>query len=149
MMTAKISKSTRKNCYFGCDVEGPLHHFPVPENDVERFEIWKAVLENNTKKRGNIYIYNQLRLCNNHFENYYILPSNRLTRNAIPTLNIKRDDVSVRASTSTEISTETGTEVLMDQATKTINITKSGIKQKFVAGQGNHVKVIKRLIQRV
>ncbi|XP_050343567.1 uncharacterized protein LOC126769058 [Nymphalis io] len=125
-MMAKIPKSPRSNCYFGCNAEGPLHHFHKPEKYVERFEIWKAVLENDTTEEGNMYIYNQLRLCNKHFENYCILPSKtRLTRNAIPSLYIKKDDMSICASTSTEKSIETGTAVLMDKATK------KSIKQKF------------------
>lgn len=59
---------------------GPLYHFPKPDRDMERFDVRKGVLDNATKEKGNIYIYNQLRLCNKHFENYYKLPSNRLIK---------------------------------------------------------------------
>ncbi|CAH2071805.1 unnamed protein product, partial [Iphiclides podalirius] len=77
---AKIPKNPRSNCYFGCG-EG--------DSDMERFDVWKGVLDNDTIEKGNVYIYNQLRLCNKHFENFYKSPSNRLTRNAVPTLSIK------------------------------------------------------------
>ncbi|XP_045541578.1 uncharacterized protein LOC123723075 [Papilio machaon] len=40
------------------------------------------------QKRNPQYIYNNLRLCNRHFELCYHTPSKRLTRNAVPTLNI-------------------------------------------------------------
>ncbi|XP_046971412.1 zinc finger protein 816-like isoform X2 [Vanessa cardui] len=138
-MTADLPKNSRHTCYFGCKVAGPLHHFPVPERDVERFETWKAVLENDAKEKGNTYIYNQLRLCNKHFENYYVLPSNRLTRNAIPTLCIKKDDImSISQSISTENSVDidtcgtnlNGFQVLMDEAA--IEITKFDIQQIYV-----------------
>ena len=65
-----------------------MHHFPKPDRDKERFDVWKEVLDDAIKIKGDAYIYNQLRLCNKHFENYYISPSKCLTRNAVPTLYI-------------------------------------------------------------
>ncbi|XP_038222388.1 uncharacterized protein LOC119839982 [Zerene cesonia] len=81
-------------CYFGCFVDGPLHRFPQWEDfKEERFNKWKSVLDPVTQAKGNEYIYNNIRLCYRHFSSIYHLPSNRLTRNATPTLNISGSQV--------------------------------------------------------
>ncbi|XP_041983274.1 uncharacterized protein LOC121736256 [Aricia agestis] len=87
---SKIPEYSRLHCYFGCDEGGPLHHFPKPHN-VERFAAWKAVLYDESQEKSNMYIYNTYKLCNKHFEKYYILPSNQLTRNAVPTLFLEHN----------------------------------------------------------
>ncbi|GBP04270.1 hypothetical protein EVAR_49075_1 [Eumeta japonica] len=76
-------------CYFGCDTEGPFHRFPYPEYpNLDRFNLWKAVLAPAVQDKGDLYIYNNVRFCDSHFEERYRLPSKRLTRTGIPTLNI-------------------------------------------------------------
>ncbi|XP_045539523.1 uncharacterized protein LOC123722267 [Papilio machaon] len=85
----KMPKQTKLKCYFGCIVDGPLHRFPKWQySHEERFNSWKAVLSSETQGNGNAYIYNNVRICYKHFENYYQLPSHQLTRNAVPTLNL-------------------------------------------------------------
>lgn len=71
---------------------GPLHKFPKwgHLHNMEKFDRWKSVLNNATQERGNDYIYNSVRICHQHFEDYFKLPSRRLTRNAIPTLNLSK-----------------------------------------------------------
>ncbi|CAH2095383.1 unnamed protein product [Euphydryas editha] len=133
---AGIPKNPRYKCYFGCEEEGPLHHFPKPDNDSERFNVWKRVLERETQEKENTYIYNQLRLCNKHFENYFISPSNRLTRNAVPTLYLKDDtsackqsvDVtpSISAELKRKLKTGTKLEVCIDTLESALNAVKGG-----------------------
>lgn len=69
---------------------GPFHTFPNPESviveHIERFNDWKAVLDLDIQKIGDRKIYNNVRLCGNHFEDCFKLPSGRLTQNSRPTL---------------------------------------------------------------
>ncbi|KAJ8725324.1 hypothetical protein PYW08_003507 [Mythimna loreyi] len=73
---------------------GPLHRFPDPKTEnlesIQKFSEWKAVLDGPTQERGDKYIYNHIRLCNKHFLESYQLPSRRLTKNAVPTLNLNK-----------------------------------------------------------
>ncbi|KAF9823069.1 hypothetical protein SFRURICE_015549 [Spodoptera frugiperda] len=89
-----MPNKSRLKCYFGCANDGPLHHFPNPKSikleDIEKFSRWKAVLDKITQEKGNVYIYNHILLCNKHFLEGYQLPSRRLTKNAVPTLNLGR-----------------------------------------------------------
>ncbi|KAJ8705097.1 hypothetical protein PYW08_016815 [Mythimna loreyi] len=55
---------------------------------MEKFNQWKSVLDNATQERGINYIYNCIRICHHHFEDYFKSPSRRLTGNAIQTLNL-------------------------------------------------------------
>ncbi|KAJ8704243.1 hypothetical protein PYW08_012967 [Mythimna loreyi] len=123
---ARIPKNPRTHCYFGCEEGGPLHHFPKPERNRERFDIWKEVLDDAIKIKGDAYIYNQLRLCNKHFENYYISPSKCLTRNAVPTLYITSDITS--PSEAAEVSVEPAASVTM------LEDMSSNMKQTIVEG---------------
>ncbi|CAG4975839.1 unnamed protein product [Colias eurytheme] len=81
-----------RKCYFGCINDSPLHHFPKPKSqkleDIEKFSVWRAVLDVATQERGKTYIYNHILFCNKHFWDGYQLPSRRLTKNAVPTLNL-------------------------------------------------------------
>ncbi|KAJ8708159.1 hypothetical protein PYW08_010525 [Mythimna loreyi] len=74
--------------------QGPLHRFPDPKTEdlesIQKFSEWKAVLDGPTQERGDKYIYNHIRLCNKHFLESYQLPSRRLTKNAVPTLNLNK-----------------------------------------------------------
>lgn len=70
-------------------ISGPLHRFPMPVlPHLERFNRWKTTLDKNIQAKGDNYIYNQIRICNKHFEDYYCSPSQCLTANAVPTLNL-------------------------------------------------------------
>ncbi|KAJ8705034.1 hypothetical protein PYW08_012354 [Mythimna loreyi] len=79
--------------YFGCMIDGPLHRFPDPKTEhlesIQKFSEWKAVLDGPTQERGDK-LYNHIRLCNKHFLESYQLPSRRLTKNAVPTLNLNK-----------------------------------------------------------
>ncbi|GBP50048.1 hypothetical protein EVAR_39625_1 [Eumeta japonica] len=60
---------------------GPFHRFPYPEYpNLDRFNLWKAVLAPAVRDKGDLYIYNNVRFCDSHFEERYRLPSKRLTR---------------------------------------------------------------------
>ncbi|XP_063899276.1 uncharacterized protein LOC110383286 isoform X8 [Helicoverpa armigera] len=123
---AKLPKNPRTHCYFGCE-GGPLHHFPKPDRDRERFDAWKKVLDDNIKIKGDAYIYNQLRLCNKHFEDYYISPSKCLTRNAVPTLYITGLlSGTTSSSEAAEVSVEPTASVI------TSDDTNRNMKQTFV-----------------
>ncbi|CAG4969739.1 unnamed protein product [Parnassius apollo] len=78
-------------CYFGCatEVSGPFHQFPKPEYpNLEKFEQWKMVLNEDVKTKGDSFIFNNIRICDCHFEEFYRSASKRLTGNAVPTLNL-------------------------------------------------------------
>lgn len=66
-----------------------LHRFPDPEKNQDKFNLWISVLDPVTQKRDRRYIYNNLRLCDKHFEPFYRTSSKKLTRNAVPTLSSK------------------------------------------------------------
>ncbi|CAH2101314.1 unnamed protein product [Euphydryas editha] len=69
--------------------KSPLHRFPKPQYPhLERFNVWKFVLAKDIQNKGDIYIYNQIRICNRHFEECYRSQSHRVTANAVRTLNI-------------------------------------------------------------
>lgn len=75
-------------------ISGPLHRFPKPEYPhLEKFNSWKKVLDKALQEKGDIYIYNQIRFCDRHFEECYRSASHRLTPNAIPTLGTYYLDV--------------------------------------------------------
>ncbi|XP_047039802.1 uncharacterized protein LOC124644475 isoform X2 [Helicoverpa zea] len=129
----KLPKNPRTHCYFGCEEGGPLHHFPKPDRDRERFDAWKKVLDNDIKIKGDAYIYNQLRLCNKHFEDYYISPSKCLTRNAVPTLYITGLlSGTTSSSEAAEVSVEPTASVITSDGTN------SNMKQTFVEGTVHH-----------
>lgn len=46
------------------------------------------VLRETDKEKGDKYIYNNIHICDHHFENFYITASGRLTKNAVPSLNV-------------------------------------------------------------
>ncbi|CAK1586921.1 unnamed protein product [Parnassius mnemosyne] len=76
-------------CYFGCANAGPFHQFPKPEYpNLEKFEQWKMVLNEDMKRKGDSFIFKNIRICDCHFEEFYRSASKRLTRNAVPTLNL-------------------------------------------------------------
>ncbi|CAG4944834.1 unnamed protein product [Colias eurytheme] len=88
-----MPKKSRLRCFFGCKNDGPLHLFPNPKTEsyevLEKFNVWKSMLPATLQEKGDNYIFNTIRLCNNHFLEGYCLPSHRLTKNAVPTLNLE------------------------------------------------------------
>ncbi|CAG5033617.1 unnamed protein product [Parnassius apollo] len=46
------------------------------------------VLNEDVKTKGDSFIFNNIRICDCHFEEFYRSASKRLTRNAVPTLNL-------------------------------------------------------------
>ncbi|KAJ8708160.1 hypothetical protein PYW08_010526 [Mythimna loreyi] len=98
-----MPKIKQLKCFFGCVLDGPLHRFPKWEYPhTEKFDQWKSVLDSATQERGNNYIYNSIRICHRHFEDYFKSPSRRLTGNAIPTLNLNMTSPSEAAEVSVE-----------------------------------------------
>lgn len=84
-----MPKKSYLKCFFGCEIDGPLHRFPKPQYPhTERYNAWKSVLPASVQSKGDQYIFDQIRICYRHFEQCYSLPSRLLTRNAIPSLNI-------------------------------------------------------------
>lgn len=73
-------------------ISAPFHTFPNDNKypHEEKFNSWKAVLDEVTLAKGNSYIINSVRICGEHFEGKYRSPSRRLTANAIPTLNLRK-----------------------------------------------------------
>ncbi|CAB3232292.1 unnamed protein product [Arctia plantaginis] len=55
------------------------------------------------QKRGVQYIYNNVRLCDQHFELGYRTPCRKLTRNAFPTLNIEKGILPAQCEDTSDI----------------------------------------------
>ncbi|CAG5019344.1 unnamed protein product [Parnassius apollo] len=81
----------RKFCYFGCKLDVPMHRFPKPNyiNEV-RFNMWLAVLSEETKLKGTSYILGNVYICDRHFEQKFRTAGKRLTANSYPSLNLSQ-----------------------------------------------------------
>ncbi|KAI5633288.1 THAP domain-containing protein [Phthorimaea operculella] len=66
----------------------PLHKFPNPEKDIERFRTWLYKVGGEILRLDNHIIYKRRRLCHHHFEEKFHTRSNGLSCNAVPTLQL-------------------------------------------------------------
>ncbi|XP_052741491.1 uncharacterized protein LOC128198747 [Bicyclus anynana] len=74
--------------------------------NLEKFQQWKLVLKDDVKGKEDSYIYNSVRICDSHFEACYRSASRRLTRNAVPTLNLPVTPLAVSYPMETEMDVE-------------------------------------------
>lgn len=65
-----------------------LHNFPNPNKDAERFRTWLYTIGGNILNLDNNKILKCRSVCHNHFEKKYHTWTNRLSANAVPTLNL-------------------------------------------------------------
>lgn len=67
-----------------------LHAFPNPENERERvrFNTWLYAIGGDILGLKNSQIYKYRRVCHSHFEEKYLCRNNRISKAAIPTLNL-------------------------------------------------------------
>ncbi|KAI5633249.1 immunoglobulin domain-containing protein [Phthorimaea operculella] len=83
--------SSRKCCVPECKVicgEVPLHTFPNPEKEPDRFKSWLYNVGGDVLSLDNQFIYKRRRVCHNHFEEKYHTWTNTLAVNAVPTLQL-------------------------------------------------------------
>ncbi|CAG4980723.1 unnamed protein product [Colias eurytheme] len=84
--------SQKSCCVPGCPVtieDGmPLHRFPHPETNADKFKAWISNIGGEIKSSDPISVYNNRRVCRKHFENVHLYPKNRLCKLAIPVLHI-------------------------------------------------------------
>ncbi|XP_053605879.1 uncharacterized protein LOC128672627 [Plodia interpunctella] len=85
--------SRLKCCVAGCFASGNadpiLHIFPNPVKDKDRFNSWIFAIGGEIIGLDNEFIFQQRRVCHAHFENKFHCRNNRLSNNAIPTLNLR------------------------------------------------------------
>ncbi|KAJ8720567.1 hypothetical protein PYW08_006032 [Mythimna loreyi] len=77
-------------CVPGCSVtikDGiPLHRFPNPNVNAEKFNTWVSKIGGAVATMDNLDIYSNRRVCHKHFEEMHKYPRNRLCKLAIPVL---------------------------------------------------------------
>ncbi|CAH2048547.1 unnamed protein product, partial [Iphiclides podalirius] len=87
-----MSSSDKVCCVPGCVESGKshkiLHGFPNPDKERERFNSWVMSIGGDILGLNNKYIHKYRRVCHGHFEGKYIFYSNRISRMAVPTLNL-------------------------------------------------------------
>ncbi|KOB63952.1 Uncharacterized protein OBRU01_24625, partial [Operophtera brumata] len=70
------------------DMQKPLHLFPNPEKDKQRFNIWVCSIGGDIIGLDNDDIYKYRRVCHAHFEEKFCYRYKKLSDIAIPTLNL-------------------------------------------------------------
>lgn len=80
----------RKCAVLGCnDATLPMHIFPNPDRNLERFKLWlSATGDVNLKQKGARRVYISHKICHKHFAVKYYAPNNKLSKDAVPTLNL-------------------------------------------------------------
>ncbi|KAI5634265.1 THAP domain-containing protein [Phthorimaea operculella] len=84
--------SAKKCCVPNCTVTRadyvPLHSFPNPEKEAERFRTWLYNVGGDILSLDNAFIHKRRKLCHHHFEERFHTWVNTLTRDAVPTLHL-------------------------------------------------------------
>ncbi|VVC94788.1 unnamed protein product [Leptidea sinapis] len=84
--------SNRKCCVPGCvkssETKVNLHTFPNPDKAKELFNTWVYSVGGDILKLENNHISKYRRVCHAHFENKYHCWNNRISNNAVPTINM-------------------------------------------------------------
>jgi hypothetical protein len=66
----------------------PLHRFPEPDKNAEKLKSWISNVGGDLSTLDPVYIFNNRRVCRNHFEDCHKYPKNRLCKLAVPVINI-------------------------------------------------------------
>lgn len=82
--------TSEKNCCvpFCGSQQQPLHKFPNPDKDPDRFRTWIYNIGGDILSLQNAIIFKRRRVCHLHFESKYHTRSKLLSPNAVPTLNL-------------------------------------------------------------
>ncbi|CAK1588633.1 unnamed protein product, partial [Parnassius mnemosyne] len=84
--------SRNRCCVPGCVESGNshsvLHGFPNPENNPELFRSWIYAVGGDILGLDNQYIYKLRRVCHAHFEQKYCCRYHRISKIAVPTINL-------------------------------------------------------------
>ena len=65
-----------------------LHGFPNPEKEKERFNTWLYAIGGDILALENDRIFKYRRICHAHFEEKYLCRNNRISKIAVPSLNM-------------------------------------------------------------
>lgn len=65
-----------------------LHKFPNPAKDKELFNTWVHSIGGDILHLGNNHIFKYRRVCRVHFEEKYWCQYNRITKDAVPKINM-------------------------------------------------------------
>ncbi|XP_073958547.1 uncharacterized protein [Choristoneura fumiferana] len=83
---------SKKCCVPNCDTKITdniiMHLFPNPDKDTERFNVWKDAIGGHILSLDPHTVFDLRKVCHLHFEPCYHTRSKRLTRNAVPTLQL-------------------------------------------------------------
>ncbi|CAH2989328.1 unnamed protein product [Chilo suppressalis] len=84
--------SDKHCCVPGCKESGGshkvLHGFPNPKDDKHRFNMWLYAIGSSILGLENERIHKYRRVCRSHFAEKYLCRNNRLSKTAVPTLNM-------------------------------------------------------------
>ncbi|CAH0731000.1 unnamed protein product, partial [Brenthis ino] len=80
--------SDKECCIPGCKETKVLHGFPNPEKDIQRFNMWFNAIGGDLVGMDNKSIFKYRRVCHTHFELKYKCRYDRISKNAVPTLNM-------------------------------------------------------------
>ena len=83
-----INICTKIVALFVLEMHRVLHSFPNPDRDKVRFNSWLYKVGGAVLSLPNEYIYKYRRVCRAHFETKYLCRYNRLSKIAVPNLNI-------------------------------------------------------------
>lgn len=88
--------SRNKCCVPGCRVvkdDGiPLHRFPDPKSNLEKYMTWVLAIGGLHLLQDKKYVYNNLRVCRKHFRAVYLYPNHQLCKLAIPELQLSAQE---------------------------------------------------------
>ncbi|XP_047039815.1 uncharacterized protein LOC124644475 isoform X15 [Helicoverpa zea] len=81
--------SEKMCCVTFCGLkQKPLHKFPNPDKDPDRFRTWIYNIGGDILSLTDTIIFERRRVCHLHFESKYFTRSKLLSPNAVPTLNL-------------------------------------------------------------
>lgn len=64
----------------------PLHRFPNPNTDQERFEEWVRKIGGEVATLEQSFVFKNRRICHKHFDRKYYGSKNRLSKIAVPSI---------------------------------------------------------------
>ncbi|XP_045541501.1 uncharacterized protein LOC123723002 [Papilio machaon] len=89
-------------CVPGCPNKSedgvPLHYFPNPDKDAERFQKWVSTIESDIVHLDSTTVYKTYRVCRQHFKEAFLYPKNRLCKLAVPSLLLPIEGISASSA---------------------------------------------------
>ncbi|CAK1603601.1 unnamed protein product, partial [Parnassius mnemosyne] len=142
-------------CVPGCQVVAedgvPLHYFPCPEKDAERFHNWVKIIGGAITSLDNTTIRKTHRICRQHFQKEFLYPKNRLCKLAVPSLLLPSADVSAPSPPSISQGAILHCDVTKPITTRTIEYFKPSSSVPFLRRKHfeNKVKRLEQTLRQV